>query len=56
MEKRKRRSKKQKAADWAQTLEAIRNKPEELRSPVEKYWLEHANDEPLKLNMRYVLR
>lgn len=34
----------------------LRQIPEEERSAAVRYWLAHENDEPVELNMRYVLR
>lgn len=52
----KRRTKAQKKKDYEEALEEIRRKPENERSPMEKYWLAHEHDEYAPLNMRYVLR
>lgn len=55
-EVKKKRTKKQKAQDWAMLMEKLRNTPEDKLSPMAKYWLKHEHDEPVSLNMRYVLR
>lgn len=36
--------------------DSLRQIPEEKRSAAVKYWLAHEHDEPVELNMRYVLR
>lgn len=57
-EKRRRRgrTKAQREKDWAMVLEKLKNTPEDQLSPVAKYWLNHEHDEPVKLNMRYVMK
>ena len=37
-------------------MDELRNIPADRLSPAAKYWLKHEHDEPVKLNMRYVLR
>lgn len=56
MEKRKRKTKKQKHEEHVKFMDELRKLPEDQLSPVAKYWLKHEHDEPVKLNMRYVLR
>lgn len=57
-EKRRRRgrTKAQREKDRAMVLEKLKNTPEDQLSPVAKYWLNHEHDEPVKLNMRYVMK
>ena len=52
MEKRKRKTKKQKHEEHVKFMDELRKLPEDQLSPVAKYWLEHEHDEPVKLNMR----
>ena len=37
-------------------MDKLRSMPEEELSPMAKYWLKHEYDDPVELNMRYVLR
>ncbi len=50
------RTKKQKVQDELDFMRKLRSKPEEKLSPMAKYWLTHEHDEPIALNMRYVLK
>lgn len=50
------RSKAKKENDWAVYMDKLRNTPEEQLSAIAKYWLEHEHDEPIRLNMRYVMK
>lgn len=52
----KRRTKKQKAEDWAAFMEKLRNTPKDRLSKAAKYVLEHEDDPPVELDMRYVLK
>lgn len=54
--KTKRKSKAEVEKEWALFMDKLRSTPEEMLSPVAKYWLAHEHDEPVKLNMRYVMR
>ena len=54
--KQRKRTKKQKEIERIAFYERLKATPKEKLSPIAKYWLEHENDEPVKLNMRYVLR
>ena len=50
------KTKAQKKKDTAKFMDKLRNTPEEKLSPMAKYWLKHEHDEPISLNMRYVLK
>ena len=50
------RTKRQKLQDERNFMNKLRSMPEEELSPMAKYWLKHEYDDPVELNMRYVLR
>ena len=50
------KNRRQKTKDWAEFITQLKNTPEDKLSPMGKYWLAHANDAQVELNMKYVLR
>ena len=51
-----RRPKASKEEGWAEYMDRLRTTPEDQLSSIAKYWLAHEHDEPVKLNMRYVMK
>lgn len=50
------KTKRQKAKEWAEFITQLKNTPTDKLSPMGRYWLAHENDTQVELNMKYVLR
>ena len=50
------KTKEEKRADMAELIARLKATPKDKLSAAAKYLLAHENDEPVELNMRYVLR